>query len=110
MKLHPTLGAAVGLPAQELAPLETFLDLQRLFAGAINPDGSLKPSSIKALFEQHQVSYKALAASLNVSDTYVHSVIAGRKRDRRIQNAIAACFGVDPDRMWGRPFPLEAEK
>jgi hypothetical protein len=105
MKLHPTLGAAVGLPAQELEPLETFLDLQRLFAGAINPDDSLNPSSIKTLIEQHRVSYKTLAASLNVSSTYAYSVIEDRKRNRRIRDAFATCVGVDVDRMWGRRTP-----
>lgn len=97
----PVPGMALGLSAED-ARLETVFDFQRVFAGVVNADGSVKPEGIKAIFERYQVDIRAFAVQLNVSDSYVHAVIARRKRDRRIENAIASRFGIDPDRMWGR--------
>lgn len=94
-------GSAIGLSTED-ARMETVFDFQRVFAGVVNPDGSVKPEGIKAIFERYQVDIKAFAVQLNVSDSYVHSVIARRKRDRRIEDAIASRFGIDPNRMWGR--------
>ncbi|WLT32839.1 hypothetical protein [Geothrix sp. PMB-07] len=95
-------GAAIGLPTAQEARLETVFDFQRLFAGVVNLDGSVRPEGIKAIFERYQVDIKTFAELMGVSDSYVHAVIARRKRDRRIEDAIAARFGIEPNRMWGR--------
>lgn len=95
-------GVAYGLPASEEARLESFFGIQKAFAGAVNPDGSLKPEAIKALFERFRIDIKTFAELQGVSDAYVHAVIARRKRDARIEDAIAVRFGFEPNRMWGR--------
>ncbi len=96
---------AYGLPASEEARMESFYGIQKAFAGAVNPDGSLKPVAIKALFERFQINFKAFAHSMGVSDPYVHAVIARRKRNVRIEDAIAERIGFDPNRLWGRRAP-----
>jgi len=93
---------AYGLPASEEARMESFYGIQKAFAGAVNPDGSLKPEAIKALFERFRINFKTFAELLGVSDAYVHAVIARRKRDARIEDAIAQRLGFDPNRLWGR--------
>ncbi len=93
---------AYGLPASEEARLESLYGIQKAFASAVNPDGSLKPVAIKALFERYQINFKAFAHSMGVSDPYVHAVIARRKRNVRIEDAIAQRLGFDPIRLWGR--------
>lgn len=98
---------AYGLPPSEEARLESFFGIQKAFAGAVNPDGSLKPVAIKALFERFQINFKAFAGGLGVSDAFLHAVIARRKRNVRVENAIAERLGFDPHRLWGRS-PLDA--
>jgi hypothetical protein len=39
---------------------------------------------------------------MGVSDPYIHAVIARRKRNVRIEDAIAQRLGFDPNRLWGR--------
>jgi hypothetical protein len=95
-------GLAHGLPDDEDPRLESLFGLQKAFAGAVNPDGSLKPEAIKALFERFRMEIKSFAASQGVSDAYIHAIIARRKRDTRIEDAIAERLGFEPDRMWGR--------
>jgi len=96
---------AYGLPPSEEARIESFYGIQKAFAGAVNPDGSLKPVAIKALFERFQISFKIFAGLMGVSDAYVHAVIARRKRNVRIEDAIAQRLGFDPNRLWGRKAP-----
>lgn len=95
-------GVAYGLPASEEARMESLFGLQKAFAGVVNPDGSLKPEGIKALFQRFRIDIRPFAELLGVSDAYVHAVIARRKRDVRIEDAIAERFGFEPNRMWGR--------
>jgi lambda repressor-like predicted transcriptional regulator len=103
-------GVAAGLPPSEDARLESLFGLQKAFQGVVNPDGSLKPEGIKALFERFRLEIKAFAESQGVSDAYVHAIIARRKRDTRIENAIAERLGFEPNRMWGRQAPDQPER
>lgn len=98
---------AYGLPESEEARLESFYSIQKAFSGAVNPDGSLKPVAIKALFERFQINFKTFAQLMGVSDAFLHAVIARRKRNARIEDAIAERLGFDPNKMWGRK-PLDA--
>lgn len=93
---------AYGLPPSEETRLESLYGIQKAFNRLVNPDGSLNPIAIKALFEVFQINFRAFASSMGVSDPYVHAVIARRKRNVRIEDAIAQRLGFDPNSLWGR--------
>lgn len=95
-------GKAVGLPPQADARLECLLSIQRTFASVVNLDGSLTPTAIKALLERYEITIRSVAEQLCISDAHVHAVINGKKRNPRVQDAIAQAIGMDPDTVWGR--------
>lgn len=90
-------GLAIGLSRQV-----SLCIVQRLLEPVVNEDGSLKPEAIRALFTSSNTAIAAFARAQGVSDSYVQAVISRRRPDRRIQDAIAALFGMDSNLMWGR--------
>lgn len=98
-------GAAIGLPE---AWLHSTQELQRVMAGGVNLDGSLKPETIRALLRFRQIDITALADSYGKSHQYFHLVINRERPDRKVQDLIAEKLQMDADRIWGRKSPNAA--
>jgi len=92
-------GGAEGLPE---AWLHSTQDVQRIMAGGVNLDGSLKPEMIRALLRFRGIDITAMAEAYGVSHQYFHLVINRERPDRRVQNLIAERLQMDADRVWGR--------
>lgn len=77
---------------------------QRVLFPHINPDGSLKPTLIRALLRLRGVAIGEVAKELEVSRQYVDQVIDRKRPDSRIRTYLAASLrmGLDRDQIWGR--------
>lgn len=95
-------GAAIGLPPHLERWLQSAQDVQRLIATGLNEDGSLKPQTIFALLRAVGSGLSEMAEELGVSAEVISMVIRRIRTSRRIQDAIAAKFGMPADRLWGR--------
>ncbi len=91
-----------GLPEQVKAKLETLLDVQRIYSGTVNPDGSLKPEGWRALLKAVGMEISVLSPVLGVSSSFVGQVIDRRKRSQKVEDTLAELFHLDPVRAWGR--------
>ena len=91
-----------GLPLQIKSKFETMLDVQRILAGTVNPDGSLKPAGWRALLQAVEMDMTIMADALGVSPSTVSQVIAGKKHSRMVEDTLAELFHLDPMRVWGR--------
>ena len=97
---------AYGLPHSMEAFARSAADVQVLMSGGINPDGSLKAQTIRALLKLKGYDLKPLAELHGFHDTYMHQVIDRQRHDERIEDLIAECLGLESNRIWGRT-PLE---
>ena len=91
-----------GLPEQVKAKLETLLDFQRICAGAVNDDGTLKPEGWRALMYSVGMTPAILADALRITPSAVSAVIGGHKRSRKVELTLAEFFQLNPERVWGR--------
>lgn len=98
----PRKRAAYGLPADLNVFLKSTQEVQLIMASGVNPNGSLKPQTIRALLKFKGVDLKPLAELNGFHDTYFHQVIDRLRRDTRVEDVIAESLGIDPARMWGR--------
>lgn len=92
-------GAAIGLPE---AWLHSTQEVQRIMAGGVNLDGSLKPETIRALLRFRKINITAMAEAYGVSHQYFHLVINRDRPDRDVQDMIADRLQMNADRIWGR--------
>ncbi len=101
----PDKGAAIGLPSPPNldAYLASTQEMQRILAGGVNPDGSLKSDAIRALLRFKGIEIKTLAELYGTSDQYFHQVINRERRDVRVEDLIATRLGLQSDRVWARP-------
>jgi lambda repressor-like predicted transcriptional regulator len=52
-----------------------------------------------ALLER-DLTIKKLAKKINYSEVWVHQVLAGKSRSKRVEHAIAAELGMDVTELW----------
>lgn len=91
---------ALGLSGNLEAWLKTSQDVQLLLSSGVNPDGTLKPATIKALLHFCGIEIATMAAEAGYSDAYFHQVINRRRRDNTVENVIAKRLGLEADRIW----------
>lgn len=96
-------GPAFGLSGDPLVWLESIQDVQRIMADGVNPDGTLKPETIRALLKFRGVDIRSIARERGVSPSFVHQVIVRKRHDQAIEDAIAICLQMGANRIWGRP-------
>lgn len=96
-------GHAPGLPGDLIVWLQSTQDVQRIMAEGVNPDGTLKPETIRALLKFRGVDITGFARERGVSHSYVHQVIDKKRTDLAIEDSIADCLQMEAKRIWGRP-------
>jgi hypothetical protein len=90
------------LPRPENPQLQTLLALVKHAAGAVNPDGSLRPEGWLVLLQVHGLSLTDFAREMGVSTSHIGMVVRQQRRNRRVEDALAERFGLDANTAWGR--------
>ena len=57
----------------------------------------------RGLMRIYKIRSRDLAKQIGVDESLVCAVLAGRKKSRRIQQAIAFAVGVPYEELWGKP-------
>ena len=100
-------GLAYGLSGDPLVWLQSTQDVQRIMAEGVNPDGTLRPETIRAILKFRGVDITAFARERGVSHSYVHQVIDRKRHDSAIEDAVAHCLQMEAARIWGRTGGVE---
>lgn len=56
---------------------------------------------VKGLLKMHHIPNREIAVKLGISDSGVGHVLAGRKKSRRVQKAVADSLKMPFEQVWG---------
>ncbi|MCK5601895.1 hypothetical protein KAR91_08505 [Candidatus Pacearchaeota archaeon] len=62
-----------------------------------------RPDLARGLMRAYKIRSRDLAKQIGVPESNVCAILAGRKKSRRIQQAIAFAVGVPYEELWGKP-------
>lgn len=60
----------------------------------------MHPADIKAAMQKNNITQRVIAQELEISETLVNNVIAGRSASRRVARLIAEATGFSVEKMW----------
>ncbi|WP_432745830.1 helix-turn-helix domain-containing protein [Methylobacter sp. G7] len=67
----------------------------------------MHPADIKAALQKNNVTQRVIAHELEISETLVNNVIAGRSASRRVARLIAEATGFSVEQMWPGRYDYE---